>query len=241
MTSKTAVGAVFVLGALALGILQASAAAVPPPAPEAPANILQAVSDAMGDSPSTASADVAPAPDENTSSFGSLIARVAGVLIFILGLLYVSLLGMKRFIGKERSAQGEQIRVLGRTPLSPKSNVYLLRFGDQYLVVGEAGDRLTALASMPVEDGSEIEENVSLERVAAEENGDFSASLSEQQLRVTSQSTLRRLTEGVKKLRQETEKLLNIQNGELEKLPQTAPRASRREARRGRAVGAEAP
>lgn len=241
MSKRLAVAIPAAIGILLLGVLQTPGAAVPPPEPEASAEQLQAVNRAMGDVPGPVPADLTPAPTENETSFGSLVVRVAGVLVFILGLLYVSLYGMRRLVSKQRPAEGEQIRVLGRTPLSPKANVYLLRFGDHYLVVGEAGERLTALASLAAQDELEIEEESSLEPASAEPEAAFSASLNRQQARIASQSTLQRITESVRKLRQETEKLLNIQNGVSQTPPEAASSPSRRKAERSQPVGAEAP
>lgn len=241
MSKRSTAGVAICLGILVAGISRTAFASGSPAQPEASPDVVQALSRAMGDESAHVPADLGPSSPDKTPSFGSLMARVAGVLIFILGLLYVSLLGMKRLAGKRPPAQGEQIRVLGRTPLSPKANVYLLRFGDRYLVVGEAGDRLTSLASLPVRDHPEIEEEVSPEASAGEESDAFSASLDRQQFSLASEGTLRRIAQGVKKLRQETEKLLNIQNGRSVGSPPKGIFRVQKDREGTRTVGAEAP
>jgi len=132
-------------------------------APETPDAVLQAVGRAMGETPETVAAGTETLPPSRETGFGALIGRVVGVLAFILGLLYVSLLGMKKVMSRNQTAVGSRIQVLGRTPLSPKANVYLLRFQDRYFLVGEAGERLTSLASLPVEDAVEIEDGDAVE------------------------------------------------------------------------------
>lgn len=196
--------AALLMGALA----DIAAGAEPFPREEAPQEVLDAVSRAMEGAPEAVSAAAAPLPDESAAPFGDLILRVGGVLVFILGLLYVSLLGMKRMAGRARPAHGEQIRVLGRTPLSGKANVYLLRLRDRYLVVGEAGGQLTALGSLPAQDDSAGED--ASEGVTNQSGEGFPGFPHRQQAFLAAEGTLRRITEGVKKLRQETENLLNI-------------------------------
>lgn len=207
---------------------------------EAPAEVMAAVNRAMGEGPAVAAADVAGAAEEKHPTFGGLLVRVGGVLVFILGLLYVSLLGMKRAVSKGRPGLGEQIRVLGRTPLSAKANVYLLRFGDRYLVVGEAGDRLTALACVAMGETAGAEAEEGMETAGGARDG-FRATLEGQEARTGADDTLRRITEGVKKLRQETEKLLKVH-------PRSEPRSGERVylspadgAGRPQAAGVEAP
>lgn len=219
MRRARAAGAFALVSLLLLAALPAPAAPAAPATgsggdtAEASAEQLRAVSQAMGDEPEVVEGGTTTAPATDGAGFGALIARVVGVLAFILGLLYVSLLGMKKVMSRNQAAVGGQIQVLGRTPLSQKANVYLLRFRDRYLIVGEAGERLTSLASMPAGESPEIEDGdaefgdrgglVDIFSTAAEEDG----------AEAEDDRVMARVGEGVKKLRQETENLLKIHMG----------------------------
>jgi flagellar biogenesis protein FliO len=167
----------------------------------------------MGGEPEVVEGGTATVPATDGTGFGALIARVVGVLAFILGLLYVSLLGMKKVMSRNQAAVGGQIQVLGRTPLSQKANVYLLRFRDRYLIVGEAGERLTSLASMPAGESPEIEDADTEYAGGGGLEDIFSTAGEDDGVGAEDDRMMAKVGEGVKKLRQETENLLKIHMG----------------------------
>ncbi len=76
------------------------------------------------------------------------------VVLALIGLLFWA---ARRYLpGMRRLAGSPAVKVLGRTYLSPKQSVAVLKVGRRLLVVGQAGDRLASLAE--IDDPHEVSE-----------------------------------------------------------------------------------
>lgn len=75
----------------------------------------------------------------------SLILWVGVISVVVIGGLWM----LKRFFPGTRKLFGSKLlRILGRTYLSPKHTVYLLKVGDKVLVLGVAGDQIRPLSEL---------------------------------------------------------------------------------------------
>jgi flagellar biogenesis protein FliO len=91
----------------------------------------------------------------------SVVARVLGSLALVVGLIFVTALGLRRYLGgaKAPATSRKVSELLEVTPLGGKRYLYLIRVADRVLVVGAGGDQLTLL--------SEITDLSVIEKVAA--------------------------------------------------------------------------
>ena len=81
------------------------------------------------------------------SGYGSYIVETFVTLVAVGGLAFVVLYGARRFgMGKSRGG----IELVGQLPLDARRCIYLVKVGEQVLVVGAAEGGLTKLAEMPV-------------------------------------------------------------------------------------------
>ena len=158
-----------VLALLALGLGAARGGEAPPAERPLPAE--------GGQAPPAGKAEPAPAPapektdtgylkyeetgPPETPSMASVVARVLGSLAVVVGLIFVTGLGLRRYLGgvKAPTTSRKVSEVVEVTPLGGKRHLYLIRVADRLLVVGAGGDHLALL--------SEIRDPAVVEAVAA--------------------------------------------------------------------------
>jgi len=83
------------------------------------------------------------------SLFGILVKLVIS-LGLIIGLIYLSTYLMKRFNSRVTGGGGfgETIKVMGRTYLSPKQSLYLVKIGGKYAVIGATDQSVSKIADL---------------------------------------------------------------------------------------------
>lgn len=81
------------------------------------------------------------------SATGSLLQVFVG-LVVVLSLMAAAAWALKRF-GVARVAGAAPVRVVGGTSLGGRERVVVLEAGDQWIVVGVAPGRVSALGTMP--------------------------------------------------------------------------------------------
>jgi flagellar biogenesis protein FliO len=91
----------------------------------------------------------------------SVAGRVVGSLVLVIGLIFVTALVLRRYLGttKAPTTSRKVSQLIEVTPLGGKRFLYLIRVADRLLVVGAGGERLSLL--------SEIRDPEVLEQVAA--------------------------------------------------------------------------
>jgi len=91
----------------------------------------------------------------------SVAGRVVGSLVLVVGLIFVTALVLRRYLGatKAPTTSRKVSELVEVTPLGGKRFLYLIRVADRLLVVGAGGERLSLL--------SEIRDPEVLEQVAA--------------------------------------------------------------------------
>jgi flagellar biogenesis protein FliO len=124
-----------ILACLLLGTALASAQTpAPATAPATPSNIIR-----------TTSAHSAPAPTATTLDLPRIIFSLAIIIAAILLLRYAA----RRFLRLPAAARAsESIRILSRTPISPKQHVLALAVGRRVLIVADNGQQLSTLCEL---------------------------------------------------------------------------------------------
>ena len=130
------VGCSIILACLLLCTALASAQTpAPATAPATPSNIIRTSTSAHG----------APAPTATTLDLPRIIFPLAIVIAAILLLRYAA----RRFLRLPAAARAsESIRVLSRTPISPKQHVLALAVGRRVLIVADNGQQLSTLCEL---------------------------------------------------------------------------------------------
>jgi flagellar biogenesis protein FliO len=107
---------------------------------------------------SGASADNRPAPADTGGSLWRWGLSLGGVV----GLILLTRLVLKRFLGLEATLGGQVIEVLARQNLSARQQLALLQVGRRIVLVGSSGGQLATLAT--ITDADEIAEIVARSR-----------------------------------------------------------------------------
>ncbi len=76
--------------------------------------------------------------------FGKMLISLAFVILFALGLAWLA----KRFVVKNRTLGGNYIDRLGSYALSQKSQIHLIRVGDEYYLIGEGGNTVSLISQV---------------------------------------------------------------------------------------------
>ncbi|UCE60326.1 MAG: flagellar biosynthetic protein FliO [Phycisphaerales bacterium] len=79
-----------------------------------------------------------------------------GALMIVLGIVGGLYYAVRRFVPSTRAADNGIVRVVGRTPLTPKHHVALVQLGRRYVAVGVSGDRIERLCE--IDDSEEVAE-----------------------------------------------------------------------------------
>jgi len=80
----------------------------------------------------------------------SVAGRVVGSLALVVGLVFVTAVGLKRFLGGKKTpvTSRKVTELVEVTPLGGKRYLYLIRVADRLLVVGAGGERLELLTEI---------------------------------------------------------------------------------------------
>jgi flagellar protein FliO/FliZ len=123
----------------------AAQATQPAPAQAAPAAATPAAA-----APAPAQLPALTAPAAATSSAGSLLQVVFGLLV-VMGLLAGALWFLKR-MGGGRFAPGSVVKIVGGVSVGNRERVMVVEVADQWIVIGVAPGQVSTLASMPRQD-----------------------------------------------------------------------------------------
>lgn len=92
------------------------------------------------------------------SLFGIMVKLVIS-LFFIIGLIYFSTFFMKKLNSRAtgRGGMGDTIKVMGRTFLSPKQSLYLVKIGQKYAVLGVSDQSINKISELTEEEVARID------------------------------------------------------------------------------------
>jgi flagellar protein FliO/FliZ len=116
----------------------------------APAQAAPAAATPAAAAPAPAQLPALTAPAAATSSAGSLLQVVFGLLV-VMGLLAGALWFLKR-MGGGRFAPGSVVKIVGGVSVGNRERVMVVEVADQWIVIGVAPGQVSTLASMPRQD-----------------------------------------------------------------------------------------
>jgi len=120
----------------------------------------------------TGIADSTAAPIEKmySPSIMSILFKLVISLVLIIGLIYLSTYFMKRMNSRVtgRGSMGDTIKIMGRTFLSPKQSLCLVKIGKKYTVLGVSDQNVTKITELSDEEAAAVEKGG-----AAEQNASF--------------------------------------------------------------------
>ena len=126
-----------------------------PASPEAKAPTAAATPQTPGDKTPEKAGDTGYLPYSEpgapeTPGMLSLAGRVIGSLALVIGLIFVTAIGLRRYLGgtKAPTTSRKMSQLVEVTPLGGKRYLYLIRVADRLLVVGAGGDKLTMLSEI---------------------------------------------------------------------------------------------
>ncbi len=86
-------------------------------------------------------------PKSNSSDFWGLV-RSGGALVVVLALVVVAYWLVRRFVPSVGVANSRVLRIVARANLTPKHHIALVQISDRLIMVGHAGDSISALTEI---------------------------------------------------------------------------------------------
>lgn len=77
-----------------------------------------------------------------------LIIRMVGALVMIMGLLLISLYGIRRWGKRLRGTEGDLIQILATKMILPKKHICLVRVGNNTLILGVSEQCISSLGTI---------------------------------------------------------------------------------------------
>ncbi len=129
-------------------LLVAAALALPALAAAVPAR----AQDQNGDGVESRPVDRSPVEDKRVGDAddgsGWAWVRTGVALVIVVALVFGVRWALRRWAGGAAPGEGRAVEVLGRTSLSTRHRLYLVRMGERLLLVGGGGETLTTLAEV---------------------------------------------------------------------------------------------
>ena len=122
-----------------------------------------------GDSTST------PINDMYSPSLFGILVKLVISLVLIIGLIYLSTYFMKKLNTRAAGGGnvGDTIKIVGRTFLSPKQSLFLVKIGQRYTVLGVSDQNINAITELTKEEASGFETS-NPSSVDSDQRGKFS-------------------------------------------------------------------
>ncbi len=106
----------------------------------------------------TDSASVSPQNIYSPSLFG-IVAKLIISMVVIVGLIYLSMYFLKKINSRAAGGGiiGDTIKIIGRTFLSPKQSLYLVKIGDRYTIIGATEQSVSMIGELSEEEAAKFE------------------------------------------------------------------------------------
>jgi flagellar biosynthetic protein FliO len=92
-------------------------------------------------------ADKEPAPGLS-GDIGPTLLQLAGALLLIIIIIYLSVWLMKKYSGGKIASGGNLISIVERRHLAPKQALYLIKVGEKHLLIGASDSGLQKLSDI---------------------------------------------------------------------------------------------
>ena len=93
-------------------------------------------------------ADEEPAPGLSGGDIGPTLLQLAGALLLIVIIIYLSVWLMKKYSGGKIAGGGNLISIVERRHLAPKQALYLIKVGEKHLLIGASDSGLQKLSDL---------------------------------------------------------------------------------------------
>lgn len=107
-----------------------------------------------------------PSIEFGAGIFGTIVKLILA-LVVVVGLIYLSIFLLKRLSGRTMPNTDQLIKVMGRSYLTPKQSLYIVKLGVKYAVLGVGENTVNLIKELSPE---EVE---SLKPIAAEKPKSF--------------------------------------------------------------------
>jgi flagellar protein FliO/FliZ len=106
----------------------------------------------------TDSASVSPQNIYSPSLFGIVIKLIISMVV-IVGLIYLSMYFLKKINSRAAGGGiiGDTIKIIGRTFLSPKQSLYLVKIGDRYAIIGATEQSVSMIGELSEKEAAKFE------------------------------------------------------------------------------------
>jgi flagellar protein FliO/FliZ len=83
-----------------------------------------------------------------SGEIGPTLLQLAGALLLIIGIIYLSVWLMKKYSGGKIAGGGGLISIVERRHLAPKQALYLIKVGEKHLLIGASDSGLQKLSDI---------------------------------------------------------------------------------------------
>lgn len=101
----------------------------------------------------------APAQDIYSPSLFGIVAKLIISMVVIVGLIYLSMYFLKKINSRAAGGGiiGDTIKIIGRTFLSPKQSLYLVKIGERYTIIGATEQNVSMIGELSEEEAAKFE------------------------------------------------------------------------------------
>jgi len=93
---------------------------------------------------------VAPSETDYSPSLAGIIFKLIVSMVLIVGLIYLSMYLIKKVNSRAAGGgiAGDTIKIIGRTFISPKQSLYLVKIGQRYTVLGATESNINLITEL---------------------------------------------------------------------------------------------
>ncbi len=120
--------------------------------------VLLSAGDILSQTVETDSASVSPPNIYSPSLFG-IVVKLLISMVVIIGLIYLSMYFLKKINSRAAGGGiiGDTIKIIGRTFLSPKQSLYLVKIGDRYAIIGATEQSVSMIGELSEKEAAKFE------------------------------------------------------------------------------------
>jgi flagellar biosynthetic protein FliO len=99
-----------------------------------------------------------PGPSSYAPSMFGIVVKLIISMVIIIGLIYFSTYFLKKLNSRGSGGSvGDAIKVLGRTFISPKQCLYLVKIGEKYAILGATDSNISMITEMSKDDAEKFD------------------------------------------------------------------------------------